>query len=153
MACVRQPSFSACSARLIQAAPVSKACRGEGLGCVAPAGIDSVADITAISAEARRAHTWLEAASVANIASKPGLPARPYTKRQGCVLEVDGVQRAASKRLISSAAAIALPVKARGDHRPMNCGSTGYSGERVLMPPMMPVSRRPLGALGCEPIG
>ena len=77
MAWVHQPIESACRARLIHAAPVSKPWLGEGLASVLPGAAEVVADSTAISAEARCAQAWLKGTRVWKMALKPGLVARP----------------------------------------------------------------------------
>jgi hypothetical protein len=48
------------------------------------------------------------------------------------VFEVEGAQRAASNRLIISAAVIAFPVKARGDQRSVKQAATGACVVRVM---------------------
>ena len=77
MAWVRHPILWACRARLIQAAPVSKACTGRGLASVPPGAVATVAEITAIRAEARWAQARLVGARVWQMVSKSALPARP----------------------------------------------------------------------------
>jgi len=90
------------------------------------------AEATTISAAAFSAQTRLPAANAPAIATKPASPRNPYAKRQGCKLLAEGAQRAASSTDKTWASVIASGAKARGDQRVRNCGSTGWSGVRVM---------------------
>src|SRR5690554_6651432 len=111
--CVCRPSNCACSERWATDCPRSYSAQRR----VEPEASVVVATLT-MSTDADRAHTSLNSISPVRIVSCVGVPRRPTTKRDGCVLLAEGAQRAASSTVVSCCSVtVASGSKARVLHR------------------------------------